>query len=128
MCSKHCPCDLSQRNFGDLNKWKRSPAQEQHVYFEVNGQPVPFVTEEGLFPLFGPAGQTASLSQCEHFDWIQEDLPDYEMPSQELLSVLGYFEQRYKCGGICTPGLFHYALPPALVPDSGCVYNIKEEV
>ena len=43
--------------------------------------PDTFMTEDGLFPLFGPENQYKTLKECEYIDRIQKVLPDFEMPT-----------------------------------------------
>ena len=48
---------------------------------------------------------------------------------ETAIDVLSYFEDKYKCSGICKTALFYYSLPLAdKIPKDTCVSHLKDEI
>lgn len=45
------------------------------------------------------------------------------------IKVIQYFENKYKCSGICTTALFYYSLDLSEgIPQNTCLTNLKSEI
>lgn len=43
--------------------------------------------------------------------------------------MLEWFEKKYTCSGICSPGLFYYSLDVSEgIPDTSCLLHLKSEI
>lgn len=45
------------------------------------------------------------------------------------MRVIAFFEAKYTCSGVCTPGLFYFTLPlDKGIPSEGCLQFLKTEI
>jgi hypothetical protein len=56
-------------------------------------------------------------------------LPDTETVNTGV-KIIGYFESKYNCSGICTkPPLFYYTLDLSVgIPEATCLQFLKQEI
>jgi len=60
-------------------------------------------------------------------------LPNSPVPKDSQiatgLKILSYFENKYSCSGVCSPGLFYYSLDlSAGIPKEKCLAQLNNEI
>lgn len=131
MCTEYCPCSLDYADpwlalsESTLNQWKRTKVAGTSTQDTAGNYRI--ITSSTVGEVTFPNFQTCS----EYLLVLAE--PPSDLPSEEQLNtaskILGYFEAKYKCSGVCTPSLFYYTLDLTEgSPQEHCLTYLKSEI
>ena len=134
MCSRECPCaDLPNKQIWlnmeeqSLNAIGRTKLKTSTLYtpFDFSGEGAVIYNNFASCYKDILAGKTSR---------VQPELAKFRNRVEEnqldlAIDFANYFEEAYKCSGICTSAIFYYSLPVVTgKPDTVCLMYLKEEV
>jgi hypothetical protein len=92
---------MSEEDLNHFNRTKNPIPTMQGIFKDVNG----------LYPAYSDQGVSAHTKLSECYSDLLVKVPEQLNPTLlNELTAIAFFEQKYKCSGLCTPGLFFYSL------------------
>ena len=134
MCSRECPCP----DVFNKNDWLETPEHELNAVGRTS------FAQSALYEPFDFSGEAATIYRkfrdCYkdilrgNTSRVQPELAEFRNRFEEnnldlAIDFANYFEEQYKCSGICKSALFYYSLSVTEgIPDKVCLLYLKEEV